>query len=558
MIRFDIKNKFNMLLLTLFAIVFVVWSLFYSFISYYILTNTENQLQTVSEQIINSFSTEFTQLEKLSYILAHNVTIEEFVAETDMRKYFLLSGNIEKLLSESNYNPDFVKNIIIFNYAGNYRRFAGKLANSSCARIINLINISDLPKHFVVRLENRNFICYASSIDTDSQRIGVLVMLIDEATILDMSNSYDSTDSLFIAVADNNEIIVSNSKKSPKSFSQPNEFETPYVVRKHVGLTPFEIIVAADEDYVNASRLYFSIAAAITAVAFGVVLLIFARQLNKRFFKPMRSIMSNIETIDVDIAQNTLPQISSEEFDKLVSKINEMLIRLDQKNKDIQNTQLLLKNAEIDKQKAIIFSLKKQINAHFTINTINTIKILIEQEDLLKAQKISDGLSELIRYAYNKEEFVNVWEEFQTLESYVMIMNIRYDNNLEVFFDLDDRLMDYQMPRMLLQPIVENSIIHGFKDKHSDCRIYITALYDNGSIIITIKDNGHGMSKHSLNKLNAGLEDPADVKGIENIALLNIKKRLVSYYGSECSLHIKSQNGIEVMLSMRAEAPINS
>jgi sensor histidine kinase YesM len=248
----------------------------------------------------------------------------------------------------------------------------------------------------------------------------------------------------------------------------------------------------------------------------------------------------------VEIADDILPHVQSEEFDGLIDKINELLFNLNKRNDE-------LRIAEIEKQKAIIFSLKKQINAHFTINTLNTIRIHAEQGDFEKAESVSMGLTSLIRYAHDKDELINILDELDILENYVGIMNSRYDEKIMADFAFDDRLMNYRMPRMLLQPIIENCIVHGFKDMDCGCVISLRAGLHDGAIVFRVSDNGCGMNGEEFavlhDKLNTGT---VTAGGLDNIALLNIKNRLHHYYGGEGRLEIRQgeSGGITVTVAM--------
>ena len=224
---------------------------------------------------------------------------------------------------------------------------------------------------------------------------------------------------------------------------------------------------------------------------------------------------------------------------------------------------LLLKNTEIKKQRAIIHSLKKQINAHFTVNILNIIRILVTKKDLERAAALCDGLSMLVRYAHDEDEFINAWDEFYILQNYINIMNIRYDDKFIVNFDLDDRLMDYKLPRMLLQPIIENSVSHGYRNFKQDCLIDISARIAENGILIRIRDQGEGLSEERFEEIYRRLEKPSgdsdSIGGIENIALVNIHRRIGYYYGEEFGLTLEpvKPHGLEVAISLGIN-PINS
>jgi len=268
--------------------------------------------------------------------------------------------------------------------------------------------------------------------------------------------------------------------------------------------------------------------------------------------------IGSIETLNTSIRTDSLPHVQSEEFDGLIDKINDMLLHIETKNSEVIAAELRVKNAEIEKQKALVFSLKKQINAHFTINTLNTVRILVERGELEKAEAVALGLTSLVRYAQDREELINIWEELNILDSYVEIMNNRYEGKMEVDFDFDDLLMEYYMPRMLLQPVVENSIVHGFKDMDTGCALSIKAEVRGDGVVFTVRDNGCGMSRDEISTLNEKLNDGSGAaQGYENIALLNIKNRLYYSFGDAGRLIVKSDSGngteVSVMIPLVTE-----
>ncbi len=240
-----------------------------------------------------------------------------------------------------------------------------------------------------------------------------------------------------------------------------------------------------------------------------------------------------------------MPYVRRKEFDDLIDKINEMLFHIEAKNMEIRVADLRAKNAEIDKQKALVFSLKKQINAHFTVNTLEAIRTAVEQGELDKAESVMAGLMRIVRYAHSKEETINIWDEIEILKYYAEIMNSRYGGKLTAEFDFDEDLMDSDMPRMLLQPLMENAVTHGFKDMDSGCVISVKAQMHGGVIAFSVSDNGCGMDAQTLAELNKKLHaTPDTLDGLTNIALLNIRNRLYHAFGGAARMEIKpSESG---------------
>ncbi len=539
--RYALKNHMTFLFVLLFAVIVFVWGVFYMFISRSISDNTRKQLAFTVQKIMADLGAEFENLDRVSYALANLDEVKAFVKEKDLQARFARAKNIGEFLNHSSFNPSFTGNVLIYDSSGRFYRFAGKLSNTSCAYLGHMLQKINLPEHINVQLEGNNYIGYGMGVTDDGNQTGTIVLLIEEAKLHELFYAYAPDNGLAIAIAAGNEIIAANSTQLT-DITHLDNANTLMLEKKQIGITPFEIIVSANKNYLRASYYYFTAANGVTLLAFTLVLFAFAKVQNKRFFVPIYKIIQNMEALEYYSGQNALPPTDNTEFDGLVNKINDMLCRLDKKNEEVVRSQLLLKNAEIEKQKAIINALKKQINAHFTINTLNNIKILVKQSRLENAEAVIDDLSDMIRYAYSKDETINVWDEFALLAQYVAIMNIRYNNKIELRFDVDDRLMDSTMPRMLLQPIVENAVVHGFKNMEQGCVIEVCAqLLPGRNMRITIRDNGEGMNAQACSALLAKINATGyESGGIENIALVNIKNRLMSQYGPSFNFQMQS------------------
>jgi len=555
--KMNIKKKYYLWSLALFVAVFIVWGMFYIYITELIRGNTRLQLESTADQITKDLGNEFAGMEQIAFTLSQNESVKLFVAEDDITKYFLSAPEINELLSSSVSSRSLIGNVITFNEDGAFYRFRGITGNTVCERILYLLEKNAVTEHIVINTVDNQLIGYGSSIlDVDGRQIGTIVILADGEAILTRIMGYAQNERLHVSLLMNDKVIVSDSQALIDHSAEDLHGDSYYYSHKSIGVTPFSILVTADVGYLSASNLYFIVAVLITGFALGFSLLLFAAFIRKQFFKPMLRLLEIVDHLDLNYTPGVIPYVQSAEFDKLVLKLNEMLERIEAKNKSIQSAQLQLKDSEIKKQKAINYSLKKQINAHFTVNILNIIKILVSKKELEKAAELCDGLSMLVRYAHDEDEFINAWEEFYVLQNYINIMNIRYNNKLDAVFDLDDRLMDLRIPRMLLQPIVENAIVHGYRNCRQGCVIEITAQVFREQIKIIVRDHGGGMSGSELSllhdQLSASGADQETAGGIENIALININRRIVYYYGEDCGLVFSpvAPSGTEVRITL--------
>lgn len=552
----NIEKRFRTTAIILCSAVLILWVVFYIHTARSMEKRNGESMKQVSGQVIKALESEFLNLEHMAFTLSQSRQVKEFVKENNPLAYNEKSAGVSELINAINRPSTFLENLIIYNHDNVYSRFMGTLGNTAASRVYYSIDSKSLPQHMVLNLEGVNYVGYASGIYDDSRQIGTVVLLMEEDKLQSLFSDYNGLEYLQISLAAGGKIITSDEVRlKGMSVDQVRESARSFFNRK-IGVTPFEIVVSSDESMLTSTRNSFALTAVITAILFAVLLVLFFAFWNRYFFRPILSIMQGVEKLGTQSGVKVLKDTGEVNFDKLVAHINSMLIRLDEKNKALLETQFKLHNAEIEKQKSVIVSLKKQINAHFTVNVLNSIKRLAEKREIEKVSDMCDGLSFLLRYANAGDEFIGAFEEFFIVEKYIAIMSIRYRNKFSTEFDLDDRLDDIRIPRMLVQPIVENAILHGFKFIESGGILKISAVLQNGNLCISVFDNGCGMDHDSINYLQQKIREASkqiwEEQGLEHIALPNIQKRVNSYYGEGYGLMVDCSpgEGTRVVLTM--------
>ena len=538
----DTKSRVRVISLTLFFSVFTVWAVFYIIISSYITDSAEKQAALAADHIIGQLGGEFAEAERLTYRLKQDAGVQALARERDRRGFFSLVGSLTAEVETQ--GSGFINSVVLLGADKHNYRLSGTLGNIACEVLNGAVSALDLPGHLSVELDGVKYIGYADEIIPD----GAVVVLIEEEKILEVIRAYDQSGSLLVAISAGGETIVANTDRADL-LNDPQR----RALHSGLGVTPYEISVVADRSDMNASVMSFSVVAAITAVILAAMLFLYMRVLNRGFFRPMVSVIGSIKQLQTEAPAESLPHVGSAEFDDLVDKINEMLRHIEAKNAEVLVTGLRAKNAELGRQKALVFSLQKQINAHFTVNTMAAIRTAIAHGELDDADALMSGLMRIVRYAHAKEESINIWDESEILKYYVNIMSSRYGGKLTAEFDFDEELIDIKMPRMLLQPLIENAVEHGFKDMGSGCVIVIKAEHLGDKIRFNISDNGLGMSGPELAELKERLRAvPDSLDGLHNIALQNIRNRLYYYYGDRARLDINpsESGGIEVTIEM--------
>lgn len=242
-----------------------------------------------------------------------------------------------------------------------------------------------------------------------------------------------------------------------------------------------------------------------------------------------------------------------DEIGRLSKSINLMLDHINTKIEEITET-------EARKRKAEFAMLQAQINPHFLFNVLNSIRMKVMIRGDKESANMITSLTKLLRITIDKnKEIITFLEEIEILVDFVHIMNRRQNRKVSLEMDVDPDAYSFEIPRFILQPIIENSIIHGFNQ--SDGLILIHAAIVNEMLIITIEDNGLGMNKEDLEQLKKktfqaiSLENPQrkqQVKGFSSLGLANVYERLSITFGPAFNMDILSElgNGTIVILKI--------
>lgn len=210
-----------------------------------------------------------------------------------------------------------------------------------------------------------------------------------------------------------------------------------------------------------------------------------------------------------------------------------------------------LAEQKINTQKAELNFLINQINPHFLYNTLESIKGIASSYNVTEISEITYALGSMFKYSLDSSPIVNLEDEMLLVKNYLEIQQLRFSNRFKYCIETRRELNKCQIPKMILQPIVENSIIHGLENMESNGRLYLKVEKNNSSLTITVKDNGEGIKPDKLEQIRQKMQKK-DEKDNKSIGLINVHRRLVLSYGSGYGLFIESHenNGTTVIISI--------
>lgn len=184
-----------------------------------------------------------------------------------------------------------------------------------------------------------------------------------------------------------------------------------------------------------------------------------------------------------------------DEIGLLSGAFNEMVERISLLLEEVRQKERLKREAEQD-------VLAAQIEPHFLYNSIDSIQYVAHMRKEEEIERVAVALSELLRSVLsNRNEFITLWEERVYIENYITIERFKYRGFFQLLWDVDEELWTYRIPKLLLQPIVENALIHGISTRENDGVIQIKIFRQEKDIIFKIMDNGRGMSRDQIEQL---------------------------------------------------------
>lgn len=227
---------------------------------------------------------------------------------------------------------------------------------------------------------------------------------------------------------------------------------------------------------------------------------------------------------------------SKDEIGRLGTSFNEMLDQTEELRKRENQANRLLAQAEYK-------ALQAQINPHFLYNTLDTMSSIAEVKNCREVSLLSQSLSNIFRYSLNmKEHLSTVAKEIMHLKNYSYVMSVRMQDHVNYIYEIDERTLQDKIPRISLQPIVENALNHGLRNKRGDKEIKIKTEAEEGLLKICIADNGVGMEADELNE-RLRRNDLSYIEEGNSIGLYNINARLKMLYGESYGLSVESRLG---------------
>ncbi len=587
----DFSIRYKVFLLTFIIIILIaviLGTLSYLIYSNYVITEISNVNLRDTRQIKNSIATLQNDIYELSTYICLNDQVQEILNLEDISSVTL--DNINKAMEPLAGLLAFKEAISFISiYSKNGLEYYVSKDGSTGINDLELIQKSSIYQRavelkgrpfwtplgeeqiFIKNNKNPKIAMFRSVLNMNNfQMQGFLMININLPFIEDIyRDAVENSEGTIIIVDENNEIISLNTSEQnlpdrpallEKLIPYIDESEGNTIFNltgqemmltystidqsswKVIYLVPTNIVLQPVKNI-----LFLTIIVIIFCLIIGFILSMYTSSL---LTKPINKLLSSMNRVKRGNFKEKVNFIYQDEIGKLGNEYNEMIDNIHELINRVYRLQLQEKEAELR-------ALQAQINPHFLYNTLDTIywKAIRKGQD--EISEMVYALSRIFRFSLNRgEDFISVQNEKELIENYILLQKKRFADKLEYKIDFEERILNYTIPKLILQPFIENAIIHGAEKSETATLINISGYSRESKIYFIIEDNGTGIEQSVLEDINNSRNVSSSESG-SGYAIHNVNERLDLYYQGDYGLAIDSKAGkgtrVEIIIPVKRD-----
>lgn len=556
---------------TIAAMTLVSGIMFFSFSTYIHRYASENNLQIV-KQLSQNIERNMKYMSDISILTAYDQNVMQFLTgegavnlREKLDNEFRITTHMGNLLAYSGIAGE----INIYNLKTNERIGINRNNIFEAGRELKeqeWYNLIMTEKSYMITFVDEkdngdiNYCVARKIVDMSTgQPTGIVVIGSSIDTIRQQVESYDFGPQWGLLITDKNKNLVfsTNQELGEQLLEESKDYldsgistakingEEQLVSSLHIDSADWTVTCFIPVSFVN--KDFNNILGTVTMVTIGCVILmvILVLIIVRKISGPVINLSKKMQEVKAGDFSVRVPSAGDDEIGMLSQVFNEMTERIEEL---ITTTYV----AELREKEATIKSLQAQINPHFLYNTLESIRTLAILNDDYDTAKMIATLGKFLRFKISKKgHFTYLKDELEYVRDYIAIMQMKYDGKIKFEMYIEEGLDLKKVSKLIVQPVVENCIIHGFRAGSEKGSIEVRAYSGPGKIFISVRDDGAGMEEEALEQLKKRLLC-AEEDTSKSIGLKNVYDRILMEFGGEFGLHIQSWpgNGTEIVITL--------
>lgn len=278
-----------------------------------------------------------------------------------------------------------------------------------------------------------------------------------------------------------------------------------------------------------------------------IILFLMMFILSQNMVNPLKILSSHLQILKDRVPGSEPPSIQLNGCSEIIlisTTLNEMLLEQNRLTKELQETTITLYESQLEKTQAELDFLRSQINPHFLYNTLESIQDIAIEKKAPQIASIAGALGKLFRYNTKGNTIVTLEEELSITKAFLNIQQARFPDKLDILYSINADTLKLPTMKLILQPLVENAIVHGIEPKSQKCTLFLGSKRQGKNLILTIYDDGTGISEQQLKYLQHELNNVhRSSKTNAHIGMLNVQHRIRLQYGSDYGITVESTLG---------------
>lgn len=532
-------------------------------------TQYNKELIAIMKQRVSS---NYEEISELMVNLGYDATVQNFLAESDDLKIYELAKKVESVMGViKNTNPDILDISVVSN-TGKVVSLKGTITEvndlESKLQHDGAVHYAGFRKGS--RTLDRDKFLFSMNIYSLGNRIpygdiaGFMMIGLDVRSINKEIEKYPRLAGTNFYLFDNRDLVYSNSSQdehiiqfiNSPLFSKEQDHlvvETiagaRYIVQSHVlpeiggkivTATPIGLLTKGLQPLQTKSYILVVLMLLIISIPYSILMMNLLKPLSK-----LMTFMKQLKTGNLSVLHSKVSLEGYAEIEMISNEFNTMLQRINGLTNQLVQSDTQLYQSELEKQRLQYAFLQSQINPHFLSNTLDTIKGIAISQGSRETYEMAGALSRMLRYSIKGGDEVSLGEELQIVNAYITIYQIRFSGRFIYELVCPEEFLPLLIPKMIIQPIVENALTHGLETLAEGGAVHIHVhTNEKGDLVIMVRDNGVGMLPERLEQLNRLLHTEVKDSILNgHIGVANVHHRIQCKYGNAYGIKLRSESG---------------
>lgn len=557
----SLKYRFGIVSLLAVLLVIGVQSFYYIEMTKVAKRKVETFTTNSVSQVVETTDLIFDKASKAAIAFSFSNYVQTYMSSKDPFEVFTTKKYIQDMIDKSLEINDEIENVVLFSPA--WKRifyYNDTRMTEALNQIQSTVQRNGGKAGFLYMkggpVENRDALVYfrpviykAADMRNGEKLGSILIFLNRDVMRKIIAEAAGPDDVEFYLIDANGQVVTSNidAKQGAKNdvFRESKLPENHnMVISKNIGETGWRMVGIVNESHILQDYRFFKSFAIMVGVIMIMLLGALGGVFHWSFARPLSLLFQEIEKIDGGGYRKKLEMPYKNEIGGIAIHINRMLKKLERLTDRHLETQQKMYAFELSRRQTELYALQSQVNPHFLFNTLQCIGGIALYREVPEVARMTMSMSEIFKYSIKGPEDVRIEDEVFIAKQYLSIIDTRFDGKFRWEFDIQTEIMQQKTIKMILQPLVENAIVHGLEKSYEPGTLRISGRKEQEKLLLEVWDNGPGIDKEILARLQKILEDPVQLEkesiNKQKIGISNIHWRIRLTYGERYGLKISS------------------